>query len=128
MDFEFEKSMARLSDAELVRVVTSDRNDYQEAALIAAENELAKRNLTVEQISDARKTNEAEKIIRDTKANTPLDFYWIILALIFPGIFQLIISGIFKGEGYDRKSKELTKWTILGLGFYIVLTILISVK
>src|SRR5437868_10173043 len=126
MTFEFEKQMEKASDAELLKIVTLDRDDYQGAAVIAAENELARRNLTTEQIADASTANVIEKTARDTKANLPLDFYWIPFALIFPGIFQMIISGIFKGEGYDRKARELTKWTLLGLGFYILLTLVVA--
>jgi hypothetical protein len=128
MNFDFAKSMKEISDTELIKIVTLDRNDYEEAALIAAENELTSRNLSLEQISAAKKTNEEQKFIRDTKANTPLDFHWKILALVFPGVFQIIISGIFKGDGYDKKATELTKWTLLGIGFYILLIILISVS
>ncbi|MEO5562159.1 MAG: hypothetical protein ABIR18_01965 [Chitinophagaceae bacterium] len=120
--------MSEISDTELIKVVTTDREAYQEAALVAAENELSKRNLTFEQIATAKKINEAEKTIRDKKANTPLDSHWKIVAFFFPAIFQLIISGIFKGEGYDRKANELTWWTLYGIGFYILLIIFISVS
>jgi len=127
MNFDYVKSMKEASDAELIRIVTTDSADYQEAALIAAKNELASRNLSIKEISEATQANEEQKLIRDTKANAPLDFHWKMLAVIFPGIFQIIISGILKGEGYDRKARELTKWTFIGLGLYIILIILISI-
>ena len=121
MNLDFAKSMEESSDAELIKIVTIDRNDYQKVALIAAEKELSRRNLSSEQISSAKKINEVQKVIKDTKANAPLDFHWKILAVIFPGVFQIIISGILKGDGYDRKAKELTKWTLIGIGFYILI-------
>ncbi len=124
MNFDFAKSMQELPDEELVRITTLDRDDYQEAALIAAEKELANRHLSSEQISSATKFNQEQKKIAESKANEPLDIHWKILSVFFPGILQLIISGILIGNGYNKKAKELTKWTFLGITFYIVLIII----
>ena len=44
MEFDFSEIMSNHTDIELVKIVTSDRHKYQENALLAAENELAKRN------------------------------------------------------------------------------------
>ena len=120
MDFDFAKSMQDTSDTELIKILTTDRGDYQEAALIAAGKELARRNLSGEQVASANEINEAQKAIKDKKANVPLDVHWKILAVVFPGLLLLIISGIFKGDGYERKSAELAKWTFIGVAVYIV--------
>ncbi|HTE32270.1 MAG TPA: hypothetical protein VK666_17940 [Chryseolinea sp.] len=123
MNLDFTESMRRTSDTELIKIVTVDRGDYQEAALIAAEKELAGRNLPVERIASAKETNEAERAIKDRKANAPLEVYWAILAVILPIVFQMIMSGIFITHGYERKSRELTKWTVLGIALYVVYVI-----
>ena len=45
MEFDFSEVMSNHTDIELVKIVTSDRHKYQENALLAAENELAKRKI-----------------------------------------------------------------------------------
>ena len=120
--------MQKASDAELIKILTADRSDYQEDAIVAAEKELTRRNLPVEQIESVKNDNAVQLKIKEARANAPLDFHWKVLAVIFPGIFQVIISGLLKGDGFDRKAKELTKWTFIGIGFYILLIIFINVS
>jgi hypothetical protein len=55
------------------------------------------------------------------KAAMPLNIEWKILTFLFPGMLQLIFSTAFRAEGYNRKAKDLTSWTLLGFGFYAVL-------
>ena len=46
MEFDFKKVMEENSDEELVKIVTVYRTDYQDEAIIAAEDELRSRNLS----------------------------------------------------------------------------------
>lgn len=126
MQFDFTSKMKEATDAELLNIVTLERDNFQEEAVVAAEVELEKRNLTPEQIHIETTFNEKQQQIRSDKANTPLETHWKILTFLFPGIFQLILSGLFKGSGYDRKANELAKWTLFGVGFYIGLVIILS--
>lgn len=126
MQFDFTETMIQASDVELLKIVTTDRNNYQEAAIIAAETELSRRNLSSEQITAAEMFNEQQKQNILAKANAPLETHWKVLTFIFPGVINLIFSGTFKGDGYDRKANELVKWTLYGVGFYISLVLLIS--
>ena len=61
------------------------------------------------------------------KSNIKLDIVWKVLTLIFPGILQLLIAGTFRADGYDRKAKELSQWTIYGFIFYFGLAILMAI-
>jgi hypothetical protein len=126
MQFNFKQTMQETSDAELIKIVTLERDNYQEEAVLAAETELAKRNLTPEQVAAAENINEEQQQIQIRKANTPLDVHWKVLTFIFPAIIQIILSGAFRSEGYDRKARELVKWTLFGFGFYIALILLFS--
>jgi hypothetical protein len=119
--------MSEKSDAELLKIINEQRNDYQIEAVEAAEIELKNRNLDNTQIEEAIKHNEITKQEITEKANLKLGTGWKILTFIFPGIIQVIFAGTFKADGYDRKAKELTKWTLYGFGFYIGFAFLIIV-
>ena len=126
MNFDFSQAMKQASNVELIRIVTIARGDYQESAILAAEEEIARRNLSDAEVEKLKQVNNVKKNIEDAKANEPLDLHWKILTLIFPMIFTFILSGYYKSEGYDKKGRDLVKWTFLGFGFYISLIIIIS--
>lgn len=126
MTNNFDDVMSKRSDAELLKILKSPEGDYQTAAIEAAKKEFAKRKITDEQVVVVKKEIEFEKKIIDIKANTPLEIELKIVTAIFPGILQLIFSGVYKNKGYDRKGKELAQWTLYGLGFYVGIIILIS--
>ena len=124
---KFTDIMSPHTDAELLKIVNVQRNDYQSEALEAAELELQKRNLSAEQVQEAVQENETKKLIETEKANVKLGGGWKVLTFIFPGIIQVIFAGTFKVDGYHRKASELTRWTLYGFGFYIGLAILIAI-
>lgn len=125
MEFNFAETMRSAKDAELIKIVTINKDNYQPAAVAAAEVELAARNLSVDQIEFATALNEREHADIAAKATEPLDIHWKILACVFPVIPQLLLAGLFKSQGYDRKSNELVKWTLYGIAGYILLIVLI---
>jgi len=96
MTNEFIDIMAKRSDTELLEILSKYRNDYQPDAIIAAENECAKRNLTCDYVEIAKyqsqETAKNMKIkIKKTKiSNKRLSFY-ITLAYVGLGtIFSLM--------------------------------------
>jgi len=119
--------MIQLSDSELLKVVTIARNDYQPEAIEAAEIELKNRNLSVQKTEEVIKENEALEQIKIEKANKELGITLKVLSFIFPGIIQILFSRVFKADGYDRKARELLKWTFYGFGFYLGIVILIVI-
>ena len=62
---KFSVVMSEKVDMELVRIVTSERADYQPEAVIAAEEELKRRNITPSMYQDY--TKEVEKLIEVEK-------------------------------------------------------------
>jgi hypothetical protein len=122
----FEDIMSQETDEDLFKIVTGPANDYQPAALEAAQKEFAKRNLSEEQLSEVKHKIEVDDKIKNDKANEPLETWWKILTFAFPGIIQIIFSGGFRINGYDRKASEFVRWTIYGFGFYIGLILLIK--
>ena len=122
MNFDFEKTMEKASDTELIRIVTNP-DQYQHEAIIAAQKELSKRNIPHEQFLTIKGSVGKENDIQAYKANTPLEIHWKVLAFLFPGFVQLILASSFKAEGYERKANEVARWTFYGLGFYIAIAI-----
>lgn len=126
MQFDFKKVMKENSDEELIKILTVRRADYQEEAVVAAENELQSRNLSEEKKESYRIVAE-ENFVKDVKkANEPLETHLKVLTVIFPMIITFILSGFYKSNGYDKRAKELVMWTIVGFAFYfVVITALI---
>lgn len=96
-------------------MVVTNRDQYQDAAVTAAEMELIKRGIPQKQFSSIKPSIEEQNEIQLYKSNSPLELYWKILSFLFPGVFQLIIAGSLKATGYDRKADEVAKWTLYGI-------------
>ena len=128
MNNEFEDIMSKRTDAELLQIINSSPGDYQPLALEAANIEFEKRNLSNEQISLAKDVIKQKQEIDDAKSNEPLGFISKFFALVFPGLLMLLFAGTFKADGYDRKAKEMRKWTLYGVclyvGFFIIMCLI----
>ena len=124
MTNNFSQIMSERSNAELLRIVNEERADYQSEAIEAAEKEIDKRNLSTEQIESATKEIKNKKQIDEGKANEPLGIGWKIFAMLCPGLILILFSKTFSAEGYFRKSKELVRFTLYGLGAYFGLFVL----
>jgi hypothetical protein len=122
---KYAKAMSKKTDAELIRVLTTDANGYEEEALTAAEIEFENRNLTVEQAEKATKINEKVVISEQNKAEAPLESVTKAFVFIFP-IQAIWASGIYSADGYFRKSEEVVRWCGYGLGFYFALIFLLK--
>jgi hypothetical protein len=127
MDNEFDEVMRKRTDSDLIRILNSATGDYQSAALEAAKREFERRSLSETQLNTIKQEIEQKNQADDAKANEPLGTGWKILACIFPGIIQLMFAGVLKADGYDRKAKEMFKWTLYGLVFYFGLIVLLVI-
>lgn len=121
--FDFGKTMKEASDAELIRIVITNRDKYQEAAIAAAEAERSRRKLPEETLSRLKHRQIEENAEKEYRAGLPLELHWTIIAFLFPGMFQRIVAGFFKGNGFARTANEVGKWTIFGLFFYIAFVV-----
>lgn len=119
---KFSVVMSEKVDMELVRIVTSERADYQPEAVIAAEEELKRRNITPSMYQDY--TKEVEKLIEVEKEKEvekqrlPLSAWVKAIAFLFPFPLLLIIGLALILFGYQTCGKGLCKWTLLGWLFY----------
>ena len=127
MSNNFSAVMAKRSNAELIQILTHQRDHYQADALLAAEEELQNRNLNVADVQSAETRLTFDNAIVEFNATRPLEAHWKVLAFLIPVITQLLISGIFKADGFHRKASEMGKWTLRGVLFYLGLFLLIIV-
>ena len=117
MENEFTDVMAKRPDSELLEIVTKRRNDFQPAAIEAAEFEIEKRNLSTEQIETAKKEIEKKESQLAEKENEPLaTIQKILFFIFFWGIVPWGMAGTFKANGYLRKHKDA--WKIMKYGFF----------
>ncbi len=126
MGFDFKNEMANRTDEELIGILTVSRKDYLPEALEAAEIEFNKRNIQKERITALTEKVGQDEEIRTQRSNEPLNVLIKIGTFLFPMLLTIILSGLYKSKGYDRKASELVTWTILGICFYIVVGILIA--
>jgi len=127
MENEFDNVMRKRTDADLIKILDSSPDDYQPAALDAAKREFDRRNLSQEQVTIVHQKIEQEQLVDEERSNAPLSIFPKVFAFIFPGLLLIIFAGTYKADGYDRKAKELVKWTLYGFGFYISIPILILI-
>lgn len=127
MKNEFSSVMANLTDAELIKMVRDQRNDFHPRAIEAAESEIKNRNLGVEAIQETIQEIEAKNQIATEKANEELDVGLRVLSFIFPGGLLIALGALYKSKGYKRKGRELIRWTLFGFGFYNGIFILMIV-
>lgn len=120
--------MSEATDKELVNIVHVCTIDYQPEAVYAAESELERRELSILQIEELKREILEVKHQDAIKAEKPLQTYWKLLTFIFPGILNLVFAMLFIADGYDKRTKEMWKWTFYGFCFYVVIVFLITMN
>lgn len=123
--------MSEKDDVELIRITTAERADYQAEALIAAEEELKKRNITPSIYQGF--TEEVEKLIKVKldkkveKQHLPLSTWVKVIAFIFPFPLFFIIGLVLILFDYQICGKELCKWVFFGWVFYFALLVIMKI-
>ncbi|MFM2306425.1 MAG: hypothetical protein RLZZ367_1094 [Bacteroidota bacterium] len=129
MDNSFDEVMAKESDAQLIKILTEHRNDYQPAAVEAAEKEFAKRNLSSEKISVAKEKLMQEKQATEAKSGEPLASHWKVLLILLPGVSLIGVAAwalLSYSDGYKQKGRDIVKWTFYGFCMWGGIVALIS--
>lgn len=125
----FTTVMAQKDDVELIRIVSAERNDYQPEAIAAAEEEIKRRNISVSMYQDfAGKIEtliEIEKSREEVKRQLPLQNWIKVIALLFPAFFFFIIGAGLMMFGYQKRGKDLCKWTLYGCALYTCMLFII---
>ena len=127
---DFTQQMQKLSDEELVEIVSfSEKDSYLPEAIEAARQELVARNLSSAAIS-AMAHSLGTRRHRD--ASQPLSWPARIAFFVLPVgalsiMILIVVAWSLQSKGYKRKSSEAWKWMGLGIVFWIGLVILVVI-
>lgn len=128
MTNNFKQVMEQKSDSQLLEIVTKLKADYQPEAVVAAQNEIEKRNLTGEQIEQAEFELEVQTQKTFEHENEPLGIFPKILFFIFFwGIIPWGIAATYKADGYARKYKDAWKSMKTGIVVFVGIPMLILI-
>ncbi len=131
MENKFLEVMSKRTDSELVEIVTKNRADYQAEAIVAAEIEIKKRNLTIEQIEVAKNEITNKEAKKEAQENEPLTIVQkILFSIFFWGVFPWLIAMRFKADGYTKKYRDawkFIKYGFLGLIIFLILLAIYSI-
>ncbi|WP_372647947.1 hypothetical protein [Draconibacterium sp.] len=126
MTIDFRNVMAQKSDSDLLEIVTKLKDDYQPEAVVAAQNEIEKRNLTGAQIEQTNLEIEEKEKKNHKREDEPLSAGQKMLFLIFFwGIIPWAMAGTFKADGYTKKYKDAWKFMKIGMGIFIGIPLLL---
>jgi hypothetical protein len=135
MDTKFIEVMEKRSDSELLEIVTKLRDDYQPDAIEAAVLVIEQRNLSTDQVEQAKEEIKAKELSLAERENESLSIGQKILFFIFFwGIIPWAMAGTFKANGFLKKYKDAWKFmkygllTFLGLNGLIILIAYLSFK
>jgi len=94
MTQDFTDVMSERTNEELVKITTIQRKDYQPEAVIAAEKELAKRNVNVDEIESTKEVI-VEKQEVDDKLESRRVKSWVRLVHVFVDFIAIFLMYVF---------------------------------
>ncbi|MCX6181466.1 MAG: hypothetical protein NT150_06035 [Bacteroidetes bacterium] len=124
---DFTEAMAKNSNEQLLKIVTDLRNDYQPAAIIAAEKEIEKRNLSDLQIQRTKANLDEQKRIENLYAKEELSVFLKVIVFVFPLsalMFKILFYYDWKKQGKTLKAEQLKNFSLYGVAFYVIITLL----
>jgi hypothetical protein len=152
MNTDYTKVMSQRTDRQLAEILTSKKNDYQPDAIIAAEQEFQKRNLSLDNFP----AMTSEEIIEPVLEIKSFEWYHKVLTVLMPAIItracvfiadnveglylfrglaivviiasQYIIYKKLKDNGESSIATEFLKWVTYSYYIYIGLAILIALS
>jgi hypothetical protein len=122
---DFWEQLSQKSDAELYDIL-AHKEDYLPEALIAATDQLKKRNLAPEKLAELESDVERKKAIEDTKAQEPLSWFMRIFIFVFcSGLFGAMFAVYYSNQGYKKKASDCWITLALSVAFHIVIGVLL---
>ena len=120
----FEELWSKKSNEELFYALKHS-DDYEQTSIEVIQNEIKKRNLDTEQTLELEASANNLKQTENLKAEQPLQWPLRILMLVLSfGILQLILGEYYRNRGYTRKYREVWRWMLYGILFWLAVSIL----
>ncbi|GGY95284.1 hypothetical protein [Novosphingobium colocasiae] len=116
MTDSFESTMQGLTDDELVLIAHGDTDDYEQAAMAAARNEIARRGLAEDFVTTALEHEELRDRAEALRPDLPLSTLARIVLIVI-GPFSFWPAIILGARGYRRKSREAWICLLIGIAF-----------
>lgn len=130
---DFTKRMAKMRDAELVRIVYShDDEGFTAEAISAARSELALRNVSAEDVLESIEDADANRQYEESKANLPLSTGGRVLFFVFASFLVFVAAAAFvlSYRGYKQKARDAGRFVLYGwlsLGGIAVMFLLMDI-
>ncbi len=123
---EFWEELPQKTDAELYDII-AHKGDYLPEALEAAAEELRKRNLPAERLTQLRTAVEEQDAQTEARAQEPLSWPMRILipfTFCLGGLGVLLVWYYFYSQGYKRKARESWISVVVFLGLILLFGLL----
>ena len=122
---DFWKQLPLKSDAQLLEMLAR-ADDYLPEAIIAAKEELGRRDIPPEVVTQIEGKVQSEKLAESARADEPLAWPLRILIFLFcSGVLGVLLAMYYDNRGYTRKSKECWMTLFASLAFHVVMAVLI---
>jgi len=116
---DFWQQLPLKTDVELYDML-DHQEDWLPEALAAAREELRKRNLSPDKITQIESAAQSQKAAMSTKANERLGWPMrIFLFIFFAGIFGAVLAVYYDHKGYKRKASDCWITMCFSLVFYL---------
>jgi uncharacterized RDD family membrane protein YckC len=121
MENSFTETMSKRTNEELIKIVTVERDGYQQTAIDAAEKEIEKRNIDINKIEELKtvytKLADEQKEIESNKVTPWTRFLhfiidtvaWLIVAVIIGFLFDPLLTG---------SNQDFLGYSLLAVSFF----------
>jgi uncharacterized RDD family membrane protein YckC len=121
MKNSFTETMSKRTNEELIKIVTVERDGYQQTAIDAAEKEIEKRNIDINKIEELKtvytKLADEQKEIESNKVTPWTRFLhfiidtvaWLIVAVIIGFLFDPLLTG---------SNQDFLGYSLLAVSFF----------
>ena len=123
---DFWEQLPLKTDAELYDML-AHQEDYFPEALAAAKDELSKRNLAPERVTQLEAAVQSQKATVDARAQERLGWPMRIFIFVFcAGLLGVVLAVYYDSKGYKKKASDC--WVTLGvsMAFHLVTGVFIS--
>src|SRR2546426_11876712 len=119
LSVDFWEQLSSKTDAELYDML-AHQDDYLAEALVAARDELKKRNLAPEKVAQIEAEVESEKIAAEAKAQQRLSWPARILIFLFcGGLAGIALAFYYEIKGYKRKATDCWITVAVSVGVHV---------